>query len=428
MSDKKAVVLGGGGSRGAYQVGVWRFLNEIGYDYKIVTGSSVGALNGAVMAMGDVELGERMWSVLSTQMVLDYTPHGDISTPEKQREAAIELIEKAIREKSIDQTPLKNLLTEIIDVDKVCESGVELGVVATKYPSLRGVEVYADEIDKSELIDYLMASSACFPTMRAYRIDGEQYIDGGFYEVLPINMALRRGATEIVAVNLKSPGVHARTAETDAKITVIEPKNDLGFLLLFEPDLAKVNIKRGYLDAKKALGHAEGWAYTFMKDTFAPHDRKLRSLIKRLFGAVRGSGAPEKLFADAQYKVLELRMVQKTSSDTVKAGIAMPAAEIAAEIFGVSPLEEYSKQSFDEALLGKLAEVTAPDLLTNPDLTAAFKAVTDDRYIAKYLVAELKHCMKTRTTSRIAPAASGIRPNALIAAIYCIYAEISAGH
>ena len=68
---KKAVVLGGGGSRGSYQVGVWKALRELDFDYKIVTGTSVGALNGALMVQNDYELAQKMWQKLKTRDVMD---------------------------------------------------------------------------------------------------------------------------------------------------------------------------------------------------------------------------------------------------------------------------------------------------------------------------------------------------------------------
>lgn len=46
---KRAIVLSGGGARGAYQIGVWKALRELNIKYDIITGTSVGALNGALM-------------------------------------------------------------------------------------------------------------------------------------------------------------------------------------------------------------------------------------------------------------------------------------------------------------------------------------------------------------------------------------------
>lgn len=49
---KKAVVLSGGGAKGGYQIGVWKVLRQMGFTPDIVVGTSVGALNGALMALG----------------------------------------------------------------------------------------------------------------------------------------------------------------------------------------------------------------------------------------------------------------------------------------------------------------------------------------------------------------------------------------
>ena len=58
---KRAIVLGGGGSKGAYQIGAWRALRELGVDYHIITGTSIGACNGALMVQGDYERALELW-------------------------------------------------------------------------------------------------------------------------------------------------------------------------------------------------------------------------------------------------------------------------------------------------------------------------------------------------------------------------------
>lgn len=67
MCARRAVVLAGGGSRGAYQIGVWRAMQELGISYQIVTGTSVGALNGAMLVQGDYEPARRMWLRLTAK-------------------------------------------------------------------------------------------------------------------------------------------------------------------------------------------------------------------------------------------------------------------------------------------------------------------------------------------------------------------------
>jgi len=65
------LVLAGGGARGSYQIGVWKLLREIGYEPSVVTGCSVGGLNGAVILQGDYEVACDIWSRISTDLVLD---------------------------------------------------------------------------------------------------------------------------------------------------------------------------------------------------------------------------------------------------------------------------------------------------------------------------------------------------------------------
>ena len=72
MNKGVALVLGGGGGKGAYQIGVWKALRELGVERNVtaVTGTSVGALNALLFATGNYELAESIWSNLSTEQIL----------------------------------------------------------------------------------------------------------------------------------------------------------------------------------------------------------------------------------------------------------------------------------------------------------------------------------------------------------------------
>ena len=66
---KRAVVFSGGGAKGGYQIGAWKALREIGFAPDIVTGTSVGALNGALMALGKYEDARSIWENMSMNRV-----------------------------------------------------------------------------------------------------------------------------------------------------------------------------------------------------------------------------------------------------------------------------------------------------------------------------------------------------------------------
>ena len=61
ISKEYGLVLDGGGARGAYQIGAWKALVEAGVKFNAVAGTSVGALNGALICMGDIEKAEGIW-------------------------------------------------------------------------------------------------------------------------------------------------------------------------------------------------------------------------------------------------------------------------------------------------------------------------------------------------------------------------------
>ena len=71
LTKEYGLVLEGGGARGAYQIGAWRALAETGVKFSAVAGTSVGALNGALICMGDIDKAEHLWREVSYSQVMD---------------------------------------------------------------------------------------------------------------------------------------------------------------------------------------------------------------------------------------------------------------------------------------------------------------------------------------------------------------------
>ena len=70
-SKEYGLVLEGGGAKGAYQIGAWKALKEAGVKINAVAGTSVGALNGALICMDELEMAQQMWSNLTYSQVMD---------------------------------------------------------------------------------------------------------------------------------------------------------------------------------------------------------------------------------------------------------------------------------------------------------------------------------------------------------------------
>ena len=70
-TGKCALVLAGGGAKGSYQIGVWRALQELDWTPDIITGASVGTLNGCLFTMGKIQEAEDLWRSLEIHDVLE---------------------------------------------------------------------------------------------------------------------------------------------------------------------------------------------------------------------------------------------------------------------------------------------------------------------------------------------------------------------
>ena len=71
LEKEYGIVLEGGGARGAYQIGVWKALREAGMKIKGVAGTSVGALNGALICMDDLGKAEEIWGNMTYSTVFN---------------------------------------------------------------------------------------------------------------------------------------------------------------------------------------------------------------------------------------------------------------------------------------------------------------------------------------------------------------------
>ena len=268
---KTALVLSGGGSRGAYQIGVWEALSELDVTIDMVFGTSVGSINGAMVVQGDLELSRKLWQQMETDMIFD------IETSGLPSEDAWAYAKEIVLRGGAGTSGLGRLLREYIDEDRVRNAAADYGLVTVEFPSLEGHFLYKSDIPYGRLADYIMASASCFPAAQKYVIGDREFIDGGYRDNLPVEMALDRGATSIIAVDLHAAGIVRHSAVRKAKevpdgFHMIESPLELGNFLIFDKLNTGRIMRLGYLDTMREFGVYEGERYTFRKNTFSSHD------------------------------------------------------------------------------------------------------------------------------------------------------------
>ena len=283
MDVKRALVLSGGGSRGAYEIGAWRALRELGVRLDGVYGTSIGALNAALVARGDVEAAVAVWQGIDLSSIIA-VPEGEsfaIDHMISNKRDVIPFLLENVRRLGVDITPLQNLVRAECDEGRIRASGMELGVMTFRVPQMQGVPMRLSDMQSGTLGDWIIASASCFPIFPARVIAGQRYIDGGYYDNLPVDMALRDGADEVIAVELKPDPVHPEYARMPW-LTEIRPRHSLGGFLDFNPKLMARSLRLGYQDAMKRYGRFEGWRYTFRRSDDLSILPQARRYAKRL--------------------------------------------------------------------------------------------------------------------------------------------------
>ena len=331
-TPRKALVLAGGGARGRYQVGVWRALTELGWNPQIITGTSVGSLNGAMFALDLYETARDMWTSIRSQDVMEL--------PEETRNLTElhQFLRDVVRAGGMDVTPLEEIVERVLDEDALRASPIRFGLVTVEKRGLKPRELPLEEIPKGKVKDYLLASAACFPALRAKQIDGVQFLDGGYRDNMPTALAQKMGAEELVCVDLEGLGITLPN-RTGLPTTMVRSYWELGDILHFDPDTARRNIELGYYDTLRAFGRLRGCAYAVAKNEQTAQDA---AAFRQRFDAVQKAVKakyPVTLTADLALKLANMQDAE------------LAPLEAAAEDVGVDPTRYYTVETLAKAFL-----------------------------------------------------------------------------
>ena len=268
MKDKEyALVLEGGGTRGAYQVGVWKAIKELGIKIKAISGTSIGSLNGALILQDDLESMIKLYENIEIKNIMEISNEIDqtknLFDIVNVRKVASDIIEN----KGIDNTPLRKTIEQYIDIDKIYNSEIDFGLVTYSVKNKMPIQLFKKDIPKENMVDYLLASS-CFPIFKAQKIGEEEFLDGAFYENTPINMIVEKGYKNIIVACINGIGFRKKIIDKNVYLKIIAPKENLGGSFEFNHEKIKNNITLGYLDTMRSFNKMQGHMYYFFSDEF----------------------------------------------------------------------------------------------------------------------------------------------------------------
>ena len=261
------IVLAGGGGKGAYEIGALMALKEMGIIDKTVavSGNSIGSVNMALLAGGDLEKARELWENIDPLDFLDFDEN-------RQGDGIF------------SREGLLKLLRSSVDLNKMSESEVKYFITAcTKNDLGETVVGYTLQNGKpAEVIEqYILASSAIPIIYDSVRVEGLNWFDGGFVDNTPIKPLYDEGIKDIIVISLDNLYKGDEGQFPDAKLYNIIPSHTLEIgNILGTADLSKVNSayrwKLGYLDAQAYMtAYLEG---TPVPNLSKNHDMAIRDL------------------------------------------------------------------------------------------------------------------------------------------------------
>jgi NTE family protein len=228
----KALVLGGGSMKGAFQVGVIQAVLENGFQPDMIYGISVGALNTTFLAneVGRQRAENRAieWPLAGRKLlefwIKNITQPQDISTLRSRVMLGMNTLMSRF-DGIVDPIPLHQLIRRHLHDDYLKNSPVKVKVGAVNIGT--GEIKYVSAQDPN-YVDFVYASSSIPMLMPAVEINQQLYLDGGLREVAPIREAIEDGATEIVLIACHSPLLYQPEGiNTRNLITLIERVRDI---------------------------------------------------------------------------------------------------------------------------------------------------------------------------------------------------------
>jgi len=279
-------------------------------------------------------------------------------------------------------------MREYIDSEKFFAGSIDFGAVTVSFPQLKPVYKTKADLTADNLHDWLLASATCFPAFPLCEIDDNYYVDGGYYDKLPIDLAFKMGADHVIAVDLNEEATHPHYQHHPC-VTYITPSFDLGSFLSFQQDTIQQNIKMGYLDTMKKLGKLKGNCYSF----YPPSDDKIsrfaeifcRSLVDLELPMGEENEPIVSKFA-SDYNLSE-RVVSESDASPLQTLIN--ALEICMQSLAIDPFETYSIEKAIKVVCdGYLIDVSLPS--DNQETRRKLKSITEDMLLAQLI----KHTAK----------------------------------
>ena len=305
----KALLLEGGGARGAYQVGAIKALNKKGLVFDAAGGTSIGAINAAFYVIHSFDALYKLWSSTSSNelfgidpKLLDQLSDGKLTIDELKK--GFTTIVNIVKSRGIDTTNMKKIISRYIKEDRFMRSKIEYGINTYNLSDRKPVMMFKKDIPKGKLSECIL-SSAYLPFFKLEKIiDDKYYLDGGLHENCPIDSFVDAGYDEIYVIRNWQSKLKYKNRK-GVRVHIITPREDLGSIMRFTKASAEYKMNLGYYDTIKYLDQLDGNKYYFKHYSSEYYSHLFDSFAKKGIIKKYNKGLPIKNDKEFIIKIIE---------------------------------------------------------------------------------------------------------------------------
>ncbi|MBE6155490.1 MAG: patatin-like phospholipase family protein [Firmicutes bacterium] len=263
------LTLSGGGVNGSYQIGAFMAFKECGIKFDGITGTSIGAFNGAVLASNmESELLD-FWLNVDVGRLLGFNQKYLDKVKNKQIDLEYFLLKfdnfvDILKNQGVSIDGLQRVLEDFGLEDKIRKSKIIYGLSTLRLKDNKPLNLFLEDIPYGSLNNYILAS--CYlPIFKREKLEDDSYFfDGGIHNYCPVNMLLDKGFKKVYAIDLKAIGI-SEIVKDKSKVVYLRPSRKLSSMISLDQEAIKENIRMGYYDTLKYLKGYDGNEYIFKK-------------------------------------------------------------------------------------------------------------------------------------------------------------------
>ncbi|MCG8501957.1 MAG: patatin-like phospholipase family protein [Firmicutes bacterium] len=253
---RTGLVLSGGGGKGAYQIGAWKAFEAFNIKFDVISGTSIGAINGLLMSSTDVTNATNIWLTLEEKIGIDSSKLISELTLNDYNSIYTAFMDPSFCEKlvkyggRINETLIEEGIDKLLNTANQCESFYVCSTQVQKSPS--GEFFNIRKMDKENGKKSILSSTSIPVIFNAVNIGSHHYYDGGLTNNVPIEPVIQSDCDLIIAVLLDLKDINKLKINAPVPIIPIIPSQLLG-----DFKSGVLNLKRQDVEMKMALGYTD---------------------------------------------------------------------------------------------------------------------------------------------------------------------------